>query len=203
MKGLLSLLEIEKPELVKDQYIQMVAASVDYLGETIDNLNEVLKIHSAQTDNVPTINLLPHLEKAIKQVKFLAEKAKVKIVNDVSEDLKIQALPSYMDSIIYNMLTNAIKYRSEERQSFLKIFSEVEKGSVVLAFQDNGLGIDLDLYGSKIFGMYKTFHSNKDAVGLGLFITKSQIEEMGGSIQVTSSVDIGTTFKIRLPYGKD
>jgi len=203
MKGLLSLLEIEKPELVKDQYIQMVAASVDYLGDTIDNLNQVLKIHNAQNDNVPSISLLTHLEKAIKQVTHLAEKNKVKIINDVSEDIKVQALPSYMDSVIYNMLTNAIKYRSEERESLVKIFCKKEDDSVVLAFQDNGLGIDLDLYGSKLFGMYQTFHSNKDSVGLGLFITKSQIEEMGGSIQVTSSIEVGTTFKIRLPYGKN
>lgn len=203
MKGLLSLLEIEKPELIQDQYIQMVVESVDYLGETIDNLNQVLKIHNVQHDNLPVIDVGSRLEKNIIQVSHLAENAEVEIINTVTKDIKIQVLPSYIDSIIYNMLTNAVKYRSHERDSFLKIYCEQEDGFVVLAFQDNGLGIDLDLYGSKIFGMYQTFHSNKDSVGLGLFITKSQIEEMGGSIQVTSSVDVGTTFKIRLPYEKN
>ncbi len=66
----------------------------------------------------------------------------------------------------------------------------------VLQVKDNGLGIDLKKYGDKLFGMYKTFHGNKDARGIGLFICKNQIETMGGKIEVESELDIGTTFKI-------
>jgi signal transduction histidine kinase len=66
-----------------------------------------------------------------------------------------------------------------------------------LEISDNGRGIDLNQYGDKMFGMYKTFHSNPDAKGIGLFITKNQVETMGGSISVTSTVNIGTTFKIK------
>jgi len=66
----------------------------------------------------------------------------------------------------------------------------------VLEISDNGIGIDLERYGNKIFGMYKTFSDNPDSKGIGLFITKNQIEAMGGSITVESTPEIGTTFKI-------
>lgn len=65
-----------------------------------------------------------------------------------------------------------------------------------LTFTDNGKGIDLEKYGATIFGMHKTFHRNKDARGVGLYITKNQVEAMGGSITVQSKVNSGTSFKI-------
>ena len=60
------------------------------------------------------------------------------------------------------------------------------------------MGIDLEKYGEKLFGLYKTFHGNKDARGIGLFISKNQIEAMNGKIEVESKLNIGTTFKIHL-----
>jgi len=71
-----------------------------------------------------------------------------------------------------------------------------EDGKCVLEIKDNGLGIDLEKHGRKLFGMYKTFHKNKNSRGIGLFITKNQIESMGGNIEVESKTNIGTTFKI-------
>jgi sensor histidine kinase regulating citrate/malate metabolism len=67
-----------------------------------------------------------------------------------------------------------------------------------LYFEDNGLGIDLDKHGDSIFGMYKTFHHNPDAKGIGLFMTRNQIETMGGSIDVASTVNEGTKFTVKL-----
>ena len=69
-------------------------------------------------------------------------------------------------------------------------------GFTVLSVFDNGLGIDLNKNANKIFGMYKTFHQNDDARGLGLFIIKNQIEAMGGKIDLESELGIGTTFNI-------
>ena len=75
----------------------------------------------------------------------------------------------------------------------------MSNGYKVLSITDNGLGIDLERYKDRLFGMYKTFHGNKDAKGLGLFITKAQIETMKGKIEVESTVGEGTTFRILLP----
>ncbi|MGY8915134.1 MAG: ATP-binding protein, partial [Flavobacteriales bacterium] len=74
----------------------------------------------------------------------------------------------------------------------------IRDGDFTLLFRDNGLGIDLKKHGKKIFGMYKTFHKHKEAKGIGLFITKNQVEAMNGKISVESQVDEGTTFKVTL-----
>ena len=70
----------------------------------------------------------------------------------------------------------------------------------MLTIEDNGLGMDLKKYGERLFGMYNTFHKHKDSRGIGLFITKNQIEAMGGRVTVESTIDVGTTFTIYLPY---
>ena len=67
---------------------------------------------------------------------------------------------------------------------------------MVLTAEDNGMGIDMERYGAKLFGFRKTFHKNKDAKGIGLFITKTQIEAMGGSIHAESRPGAGTKFII-------
>ncbi|MFP5081839.1 ATP-binding protein [Pedobacter sp. JCM 36344] len=74
----------------------------------------------------------------------------------------------------------------------------IEEGKIILEIKDNGIGIDLDVHGTKLFGMYKTFHENADARGIGLFITKNQVEALGGTISVNSEVGVGTTFRLSL-----
>ncbi len=63
--------------------------------------------------------------------------------------------------------------------------------------KDNGRGVDLEKYGDKVFNMYQTFHLNKDAVGIGLFMTKNQVETLQGTISIESTVDKGTVIKIK------
>jgi signal transduction histidine kinase len=72
----------------------------------------------------------------------------------------------------------------------------------VLIFEDNGLGIDLEKNGKHLFAMFKTFHESEDSRGLGLYITKNQIESMGGNVEVESEPYVGTTFKVYLPKSK-
>jgi sensor histidine kinase regulating citrate/malate metabolism len=81
--------------------------------------------------------------------------------------------------------------------------TRIEGDFVVLDIKDNGLGIDLKKHKAKLFGMYKTFHNNKEARGIGLFITKNQVEAMGGKIEVESTVNKGTTFKIYMKHEKN
>lgn len=95
-----------------------------------------------------------------------------------------------------NFITNGIKYKHPERKFKLSLNLSKDESYSILTIKDNGLGIDLKKYGNKLFGMYKTFHSHENARGMGLYITKNQIEAMGGKIEVESKVGVGTTFKI-------
>ncbi|HBX66928.1 MAG TPA: hypothetical protein DEG32_12540, partial [Balneolaceae bacterium] len=122
----------------------------------------------------------------------------VNIQKDIPANLSLKYNPAYLESIVLNLLSNAIKYRHPDRKPEVAVKAEEREGSVHLEVSDNGLGIDLEKHGEKLFGMYNTFHQNKNSKGIGLFITKNQIESMGGSIDVQSKPNEGTTFKIKL-----
>ena len=105
-------------------------------------------------------------------------------------------MPAFLESILMNMLTNAIKYRSPDRALILKYSCEQIEDYCVLKIEDNGIGIDLDKHRNSIFGLFKTFNGNSDSVGLGLFMTKNQVELMQGKIEIESTLGKGTIFKI-------
>ena len=115
---------------------------------------------------------------------------------DIETGTVVKGVAAYMDSIILNLLSNAIKYRDSRKKCIIR-FSGQEAGRYYeLIVSDNGLGIDLIKNRDKIFGLYKTFHGLKDSRGLGLFMTKNQVEAMGGRIMVESEVGKGTTFRV-------
>lgn len=199
MEGLLYLLEDESPEIFNNQYVQLLKVSSGNLKDTIQHLNQVLDINLTGDKEWSSVKMHERVEAAIQSVQQLAINAGVEITNEVDANVIIDVIPAYLDSIVLNLLTNAIKYRSDKRKPTLLIRSNYVNGSIELKFIDNGLGIDLKRHSDKIFGMYKTFHSNSDSKGLGLFMVKNQVEAIGGFIDVSSEVDIGTTFVVRLP----
>jgi PAS domain S-box-containing protein len=169
------------------------------LDETLYNLNEVIGIQS--NTNIPyrKVNLYEAYKKTIDSLQLLIDSTGTLLHADIQENDELHIIPAYLDSILLNFISNAIKYRSLERKPEVRLSLKVSNGYKVLSITDNGLGIDLERYKDRLFGMYKTFHGNKDAKGLGLFITKAQIETMKGKIEVESTVGEGTTFRILLP----
>jgi PAS domain S-box-containing protein len=198
IQSLMSLMIEERPELKEDELAVMMQQSSENLLETISHLSEVAIMNVKENEPFTKIDLSDICNKAIKNVSALAINSNVSIVSHINKDIFIDGIPAYLDSIFLNFLTNGIKYKSNDKDSFVKINSELLNNFVLVSIEDNGLGIDLKRHGSKLFGMYKTFHKNSDARGIGLFITKNQIEAMGGKIEVESEVGKGTTFKIYL-----
>jgi signal transduction histidine kinase len=94
------------------------------------------------------------------------------------------------------MITNAIRYKHPDRSPDIRIKSYRDDNWVVVDFADNGLGMDLNRYGNRLFGLYQRFHEHKEGKGLGLYMTRSQVTAMGGKIEVESEPGKGTTFKI-------
>ena len=180
----------------------MVSRGAENLQQTVEDLSDVISV-SFNKANLHAVSLYEVIEKNIDSLSNQIRNANIKIENQVDIDTKIQGVPAYIESIVLNFITNAIKYRSPERDSYLKIYSKVKKDKTILFFEDNGLGMDLKRHGDRLFQMYKTFHTHKDSRGLGLFITKNQIESMNGKIQVESMENVGTTFKIILPNEKN
>ena len=195
---LLDLYIEDHPEKKDNQIIEMLYKASNNLKETINHLNEVTVINTSVSETLTAINLSEEVEKAKNSVSALIGEAKIEILNNIPSTCQVAGIIAYMESILLNFVTNAIKYSSPERDSFVR-FSVVEKRKYLqLIIEDNGLGIDLKRNRQKLFGMYKTFHNHKDSRGIGLFITKNQIEAMGGKIDVESIVNKGTKFIINL-----
>lgn len=201
--SLIELIEMDSPEFSTTEFFDYLKKSSDNLTETIKHLTQVVQINLATNKELDTLFLKPIINNNINSLIAQAKNKRVEIINKVSAKVTVQGIPAYLDSIVMNFLTNAIKYSADNRESFVKIETEKTKKYLILKFIDNGLGINLEKHGSKIFGMYKTFHSHKDSKGIGLFITKSQIEAMGGKIEIESQENIGTTFKIYLQHEKN
>ena len=202
IKMILDLIKLENTESISDEYYKLLNEASDNLLETIDHLNQVVSVGISEDEKPEEILLSELLDKTVANIKALCIKENCTIHNNIEEDIKVNAIPAYLESVFLNLLTNAIKYKSPSRPPIIKVQAKRYLDQIMLIFEDNGLGIDLEKHGDKLFGMYKTFHGNKDARGIGLFMTKNQIEAMGGKIEVESHLDKGTVFKIYLPYGE-
>ena len=195
-KMLLDLIENEKDISVVNDIFGHLRTSSNALNQTIEHLKELVDINTNMIHKKENLNLNDNLIKVFDVLKNDINKNNVKIFNKISHECYIDFNPSYLESILLNFTTNAIKYSHPDRIPEINYFQYNENGKIVLVIQDNGLGIDLARHGDKIFGMYKTFHNNENARGIGLFITKNQIEAMGGNVTVESEMNVGTTFKI-------
>ncbi len=197
---ILSLISDEYPELHEFQLIRLLNTASEKLSETIRHLNKVILINTSSPEKFSPLNLREVTDHAIRTLKYMAENEGVIIENQIPENTIVKGVESYLDSIFMNLITNGIKYCSDERDSFVRIYLKEKEQYLVLCVEDNGLGIDLAKNREKIFGLYKTFHEHPDSRGIGLFITKNQIEAMGGKIDVESEVGKGSIFKIYLPH---
>ena len=187
--------ENREEELLLSGHLEKVC---DQLSETIMYLNEVVSIQTSINLHRTKLNLYTYVEKATAIQKNESTYRDAIIVNKVAPNLEIEYNPAYIESILFNFLSNALKYRDPNKQTIVIISSYIKDKHQILEITDNGLGIDLQKNSDKLFGMYKTFHENSDGKGMGLFITKSQVEAMGGKIEVSSEVNKGTTFRIYL-----
>ena len=195
-KMLLDLIETENDSETVLEIFEHLKTSSNALNQTIEHLKELVDINTHMVHKKENLDLNLYLNKVLGILSEEISNNKVKIFKQIPKKCNIAFNPSYLESILLNFTTNAIKYSHPDRTPEIYYSMKKEDGKCVLEIKDNGLGIDLEKHGRKLFGMYKTFHKNKNSRGIGLFITKNQIESMGGNIEVESKTNIGTTFKI-------
>ncbi|RQO69400.1 histidine kinase [Pedobacter sp. KBW06] len=193
---LIDFMKTERDENARTELLSMFEQATSNLEATISHLAEVVSMNHSLNDGFKVANLKTVVDNTVGNVHALLKKVDGRCQIELNPDSLVNVIPAYLDSTILNLLTNAIKYRSDERRLLISITEEKEDNFVLLSIRDNGSGIDLEKNGNKIFGMYKTFHANKDARGIGLFITKNQVEAMGGKILVESVLGQGSTFKV-------
>lgn len=196
IKAISNFLYEDETDPEKQEMIRHLKNVSNRLDDTLHNLNEVVSIQTNIQTLVEPLSLDQYIQKALDVLSEQLVAKNVILENAVEQDIIISYNPAYLESILLNLISNAIKYSHPARQPHIKLATSYERQKLVLTIADNGVGIDLEKHGDKLFGMYKTFHNNPDARGIGLFITKNQIEAMGGTVEVESTLEEGTTFKI-------
>lgn len=195
--GLLNLIEdipIENEEL--EEILAGFNKSTHLLNETINDLVKVIIIKDNPSMQKEEVSLQEVFENVFSQLSFQIELHKPIIKLKFDRVPLLTTNKAYIESILLNLLTNSIKYKSENRKLKISITAEQIDNKAVLTFKDNGIGIDLERNRDKIFGLYQRFHNYPDSKGLGLYLVKSQVETMGGTIIIDSEVNKGTTFTI-------
>jgi len=198
---LLDFLSESNPEVKSEESFKHLKTASGNLETTIHDLNDIVKVNISGQEDFQNVQLKPAVDKIIESVEPLTIAGNVQIKANVEESLNVYGLRAYVESILLNLVTNGIKYSSPDRDSIIKISAtdDLRKKLVVIEIEDNGIGIDLDTHKKDLFKMYKIFHKHEDARGVGLFLVKNQIENMNGSIDIESTVDVGTKFIIKLP----
>jgi signal transduction histidine kinase len=201
--GLVQLITAEElsSEEAKELYSPLRNSSANLI-EAVRHLNEILKIQKNSGLGKEKLGLLVEIEKVLSTLQGQLEASKLRVVLQVPESLEICIHPAYLQSILLNFCTNAIRYRKMEiPDPRLEIkATENDDKSVALVFKDNGIGMDMHVVENKLFGMFQTFHNHPESKGLGLFMVKNQVDAMGGKITFDSEVGQGSTFTVHIPY---
>jgi len=196
IKGLSTVLnyfEIDDAECLET--LKALSASVDSLDNVIIDLNQILQTGHQVNESSELVSL-PVI---ITEISPMIIKNSVVVSCNFDEISELTMLKSYLYSIFQNLIVNSIKYRRSETSPVISIKSEVKNGKAIISFVDNGKGIDLEKYGPQLFGLYKRFDFTVEGKGMGLFMVKMQVENLGGTITVESEPDKGTRFLIELP----
>jgi PAS domain S-box-containing protein len=204
LTGLLNLVEdipIENQEL--KEIISGFSKSTQQLNETINDLVNVIIIKDSPSIQKEGIVIKDVFENVFNQLSFLIGVKKPIIKMDLNKDQIVYLNKSYIESILLNLMSNSLRYCDPIRQLKISIASKKVGNETIIIFKDNGIGIDLERNKDKVFGLYQRFHDYPDSKGLGLYLVKSQVESMGGTISIDSTVGVGTTFTIIFKNNKD
>ena len=179
---------------------EAIACDVKRLEEVIIDLNVILQTKREITERKEQVNFTDLTTNITLSINDLIQNKDVTIQTDFDEVNHFNTIKSYIQSIFYNLISNSIKYRKPDQSLVIDIRTQVTDNQLWIVFTDNGSGIDLITYTPDIFGLYKRFHRGTEGKGIGLYMVKTQVETLGGEISVSSQVNQGTTFTIKLPF---
>lgn len=192
---------LDEPNLdpeVQRECLRGVVFSIRNLDETMIDLTHILHLKNELIDPAENVRFADLVHDITASVSDLVHREGAKVFTDFSEVAEIRTVKSYLYSVFHNLIINSIKYRRPTENPTITIVSAMVSGHVRLTFSDNGLGIDLNRQGDKIFGLYNRFHNHVEGKGMGLFMVKTQIEALGGHVHVSSALGKGTVFTIDL-----
>ena len=200
--GLVDLLKNLEPGTADfNDTLTHLGTSLEQLDHVVRDMNTILSIRDneslVQTESIPLIEVV---QQVIRNFQETLNDCGGTVRVSIPEGFKVRGNRAYLYSIFFNLFSNAIKFRSDQRPLQVELTAAIKEGqNKFITFTDNGSGVDLNQVGTDIFKLYKRFHPRHSGRGLGLYLVKSHVESIGGHIDIMSRPDEGTTFKIFLP----
>lgn len=184
--------DMDQKKMLAAQFKPIISRLNIMFGE----LMESIQVRRLEEIHHEKINLREYIENVLKGFAVQMSTNNVSLNIDLERVNVVHFPPQYMNNLLHNLLSNCFKYAHPERSLEIRISTKKKGRSVVLSIADNGLGMDLENYGDQLFRLNRVFHKHPEAKGFGLYITRTQIESVGGRIWATSQVDEGSTFYV-------
>jgi signal transduction histidine kinase len=179
--------------------LTMMQEAVERFGRTIGHLTDVSRLQKEYQQPATHVSLARVLHEVQLDMAPLLTKTAAQLHVDVPAHVTLLFSEKNLRSVVYNLLSNALKYRHPDRVPEVRVTYRPEGAYQVLEVQDNGLGLDLTLDEDKLFAMFQRLHTHVEGSGVGLYMVKKMVENVGGHIEVKSELDQGATFRVYFP----
>ena len=203
IEGLLAALTDELPIDARQRppvndILGMLTKSVERFQRTIEQLSDVAKLHREHGLASAPVPLAPVVQGVGLDLAPLVRSTSAQLDIELAEGIAVHFLEKNLRSLLYNLLSNALKYRAPDRPPHVCLRAHPVGNQVCITVQDNGLGIS-PAGQHKLFGLFERLHSHVEGSGIGLFMVKKMVENAGGRILVESELGVGSTFTVLLP----
>ncbi len=182
-----------------NQILNVLKYSTENLSETIGDLRSMVAIKENYTSKKSSLLLNDFVYKALQNLSGEIRKVDAKVINEITNSQKIVAFPFYLENILTNCISNAVKFRKLTKTPIISISATTTKEYTILSIEDNGVGMNLSERGDKLFKIGSSLGNLSDSKGMGLYLTNYQVEIMNGKIEVESTPNEGSIFKIFFP----
>ena len=201
IEGLLDALREHLPpeayeEPLVPHMLGLMREDVERFQLTIHQLTHLTRLQAAHDAPAEAVDLAAVVEAV--RLDVAAPLAGAQLTVAIPPGLRVHFPPHNLRSVVYNLLSNALKYRHPDRPPVVALRAYAAGQSVVLEVQDNGLGLNAAQQ-SQLFGLFRRLHTHVEGTGMGLYIIKRMVENAGGTIAVQSQAGAGSTFTVTFP----
>ncbi len=185
----------------KEQIVEQVGDAVERLSHTLDGLIEMVDFQKNNERASQELSFSEILKSVKGDLKPQIDECKLR--PSITSSFKVKSInyiPAFLYSIVYNLVSNAVKYRDFDRPLKIKLSTEELGKYVALHVEDNGIGIDLEQYGDQLFKPFKRLSIEREGKGIGLSLINEAVAKNGGSIEVKSTPGKGSKFTLYLQH---